>query len=175
LKEAVRRSAPATTIVARPFVYARGNTVKIAIASQNRREVTAHAGQCRRFWVVDLGADAPGVRTLVELEPGQTFHASHAGASHPLDGIDVLIAGGMGMGLRTRLAATGVRSIVTGETDLERVLAAFAAGTLADTPSVPHGHHDHHDHHDHHVGEREAPSADADHGSGCGRCGCSHR
>jgi len=139
--------------------------VKVAIASQNRREVTAHAGQCRRFWVVDLGADAHGVRTLVELAPGQTFHESHSDAGHPLDGIDVLIAGGMGVGLRTRLAAKGIRSIVTGETDLERVLAAFAAGTLADTPSVPHvGHHDHH-----------AGEADGDDSDGCGHCGCSHR
>lgn len=144
--------------------------MKIAIASQNRKEVTAHAGQCRRFWVVDLGADANRARALVELEPGQTFHHSHSGGSHPLDGIDVLIAGGMGAGLRARLAAKGVRSIVTGETDLERVLAAFAAGTLADTPSAPHDAH-----HDHHAGEGEARGADGDHGGGCGRCGCSHR
>lgn len=150
--------------------------MKIAIASQNRREVTAHAGQCRRFWVVDLGADPRQARTLVELEPGQTFHDSHADARHPLDGIDVLIAGGMGAGLRTRLAAKGIRSIVTAETDLERVLAAFAAGTLADTPSAPHdADHDHHHHHHHHVGEGEALGANSDHGGGCGRCGCSHR
>jgi predicted Fe-Mo cluster-binding NifX family protein len=152
------------------FVHRRGNALKIAIASQNRREVTAHAGQCRRFWVVDLGADPRQARTLVELEPGQTFHESRADAGHPLDGIDVLIAGSMGPGLRTRLAAKGIRSIVTGETNLERVLAAFAAGALADTPSARHDAH-----HDHRVGDSEALSAESDHGGGCGRCGCSHR
>ena len=139
--------------------------MKIAIASQNRRQVTAHAGQCRRFWVVDSDADPREPRTFVELEPAQTFHESHAGASHPLDGIGVLIAGGMGAGLRSRLAAKGVRCIVTAETDIERVLAAFAAGTLADAP--PQG--DCHDHHHPKAG------AHGPHGGGPSHCGCGHR
>jgi predicted Fe-Mo cluster-binding NifX family protein len=138
--------------------------VKIAIASQNGREVTAHAGQCRRFWVVDIGADPREARALVELAPGQTFHESHSSASHPLDGIEVLVAGGMGTGLRSRLAAKGVRCIVTPETEIERVLAAFAAGTLADTP--PQG--DCHDH-DHLTADGHGR-----HGGGRGHCGCGH-
>lgn len=140
--------------------------MKIAIASQNRREVTAHAGQCRRFWVIDFGAVPQPARSLVELEPGQTFHDSQAGAEHPLDGIDVLIAGGMGTGLRARLAAKGIRSIVTAETDIERVLLAFADGSLADAPAQGGDRHDH----DHGSG-----SGHRHHGAGCGHCGCGHR
>jgi predicted Fe-Mo cluster-binding NifX family protein len=28
--------------------------MKIAVTSQNRREITEHAGRCRRFWVFDV-------------------------------------------------------------------------------------------------------------------------
>lgn len=31
--------------------------MKIAIASQNRREITGHTGHCRRFWIYDIGSD----------------------------------------------------------------------------------------------------------------------
>jgi predicted Fe-Mo cluster-binding NifX family protein len=28
--------------------------MKIAIASQNQQKVTAHAGQCRKFWIYEI-------------------------------------------------------------------------------------------------------------------------
>lgn len=134
--------------------------MKIAIASQNRKEVTPHAGQCRRFWVLELAAGMPIKRDLVELDRDQTFHEGAHGAAHPLDGIDVLIAGGMGPGLRRRLAEKSIRTIVTGETDIDRVVASFLGGTLVDTPAVADT-----EGHDHGPG----------HGAGgCGSCGCSH-
>ena len=48
----------------------------IAVTSQNRREITKEA----------------------------SFHDSSPHAAHPLDGVDMLIAGGMGSGLQARLA-----------------------------------------------------------------------
>jgi hypothetical protein len=50
--------------------------MKIAVTSQNRREITKEA----------------------------SFHDSSRHAAHPLDGVDMLIAGGMGSGLQARLA-----------------------------------------------------------------------
>lgn len=43
-------------------------------------------------------------------------------AEHPLDGVDLLIAGGMGDGLQARLARKGIEAVVTTERDPERAV-----------------------------------------------------
>ena len=68
--------------------------MKIAVASQNRQQVTGHAGQCRRFWIVEIADQAVVGRVLVELEREETFHATGGGLPPALQGIDRLIAGG---------------------------------------------------------------------------------
>ena len=79
--------------------------MKIAVTSQNRREITEHAGRCRNFWVFDVEDGRVAGRNLLELPKEASFHDSSPHAVHPLDGVDVLIAGGMGSGLQARLRA----------------------------------------------------------------------
>ncbi len=122
--------------------------MKIAVTSQDRKTVTAHAGMCRRFWIyaVDDGQQT-GAKTLLELSKEQSLHESHGTGPHPLDAVDVLIAGGMGSGLADRLARQGIRALVTAETNPDSAVAAFVAGrleTLAAQCREGHGHH--HDH-----------------------------
>jgi predicted Fe-Mo cluster-binding NifX family protein len=122
--------------------------MKIAVTSQDRKTITAHAGMCRRFWIyaVDDGQQT-GVKTLLELSKEQSLHESHGAGPHPLDAVDVLIAGGMGGGLADRLARRGIQAVVTAENDPDRAVAAFVAGrleTLAAQCRDGHGHH--HDH-----------------------------
>jgi predicted Fe-Mo cluster-binding NifX family protein len=122
--------------------------MKIAVTSQDRKTITAHAGMCRRFWIytVDDGQQS-GARTLLELPKEQSLHESHDAGPHPLDAVDVLIAGGMGSGLADRLARRGIRALVTSETDPDSAVAAFVAGrleTLAAQCREGHGHHHHH-------------------------------
>jgi predicted Fe-Mo cluster-binding NifX family protein len=124
--------------------------MKIAVASQNRKTVTGHAGKCRRFWIYDIEAGVAKGRQLLDLRREQSFH-EHAGAEpHPLHGVQVLITGGMGEGLARRLASMGIEGLVTTETDPDRAVSAFLAGTLPlgqpeahGEPLHPHG-HDHH-------------------------------
>jgi predicted Fe-Mo cluster-binding NifX family protein len=62
--------------------------MKIAVTSQNRREITEHAGRCRNFWVFDVEDGRVASRSLLELPRGDSFHDSspHAhGADHGLD------------------------------------------------------------------------------------------
>ncbi|MCU0841740.1 MAG: NifB/NifX family molybdenum-iron cluster-binding protein [Thiobacillaceae bacterium] len=104
--------------------------MKIAVASQNRKDVTGHAGKCRRFWVYEIaGRDVVG-RSLLELPIDQSLHASHGADRQPLDGVNVLISTGMGSGLRHRLRQRGIEALVTIETDPDRAVAAYLAGTL---------------------------------------------
>jgi predicted Fe-Mo cluster-binding NifX family protein len=51
--------------------------MRIAVASQNRKTVTGHAGKCRKFWIYDTdGAEVLG-KILLELPMEQSFHESH--------------------------------------------------------------------------------------------------
>ena len=120
--------------------------MKIALTSQNRKEVTGHAGQCRNFWIAELDERKVVSRSLVELERTETFHETGDGFPQALQGIDMLISGGMGPGLRQRLAARGIAAIVTTETDVERAIAGVLAGTLTDeaaAQAAAAGCHDH--------------------------------
>jgi predicted Fe-Mo cluster-binding NifX family protein len=128
--------------------------MKIAVASQNRRTITGHAGKCRKFWIYHL---EPGViphKELLELPREQSFHDSSPHDAHPLDDIQVLIAGGMGSGLQQRLAAKGIQSLITPETDPDKAVTDFLEGTLVREAPHPHFQHGGHHGHGHHCGCR---------------------
>lgn len=129
--------------------------MKIAVASQNRKTVTGHAGKCRKFWVYETDGAQVLDKTLLELPLDQSFHASH-GQPHPLDDVHVLICGGMGQGLVNRLQARGIQGLITTETDPDRVIEAYLAGTLPLGELESHG-EDHDHHHEHHHGQHHAP------------------
>lgn len=127
--------------------------MKIAIASQNRKTVTGHAGKCRKFWVYDIAGSEIRSKELLELPIEQSFHESDHAAPHPLDGVNVLIAGGMGMGLQNRLKQKGILAVSTAETDPDRAVAAWLDGSLIELPPEAHEHEHEHEHghgHGHH-------------------------
>lgn len=107
---------------------------KIAVTSADRDHVTGHAGKCRRFYLVDVEDDAVRNFAFVELEEHQTLHALlHEGGAegpHPLDGIEVLISGGMGQGLARRLEGRSIQPVITPETDVEQAVRSFLSGSL---------------------------------------------
>lgn len=119
--------------------------MQIAISSQNRKTITAHAGKCRNFWVYDIVQGRVSDKRLLVLPLEQTFHASHHDGAAPLDGINVLITGSLGNGLYRRLRERGIQSIVTAEDDPDSAVNAFLAGKLP-TLSIAHDDtcHDHH-------------------------------
>jgi predicted Fe-Mo cluster-binding NifX family protein len=114
------------------------DVMKIAIASQNRRTITEHAGRCRKFWIYAVEDNQITRKTLLELPKEQSFHDSSPHDPHPLDDAQVLIAGGMGHGLFRRLERKGITGIVTLETDPEKAVIVYLAGTLA--VGSPHAH-----------------------------------
>lgn len=114
--------------------------MKIAVASQNRRTIMEHAGRCRKFWIYETEQDKVVRKELLELPKEQSFHDSSPHASHPLDEVQVLIAGGMGHGLSHRLTHKGIVGIVTPETDPDRAVTAYLDGSLA---VLSPGSHDH--------------------------------
>jgi predicted Fe-Mo cluster-binding NifX family protein len=120
--------------------------MKVAVTSQNRRDITEHAGRCRNFWVFDVDDGVILDSSLLELPKEASFHDSSPHAAHPLDGVDVLIAGGMGDGLKARLARRGIEAIVTTETQPERAVQAWLKGCLPVGEPRPHQHRAEHPH-----------------------------
>lgn len=129
----------------------------IALTCQNRREITAHAGQCRNFLIVEVQDGHIGEPRLLELPREASLHHSAHDQPHPLDQVDWLVSGGMGDGLRRRLAQRGVQTRLTTERDPLQAVRRLLQGDLPDE-AVPH---------DDGPGHGEA----AGHG-GCGHCNC---
>jgi predicted Fe-Mo cluster-binding NifX family protein len=114
--------------------------VKIAVTSQNRRTITEHAGRCRIFWLYQAEQGKVTGKALLRLPREQCFHDSSPHEPHPLDEVQVLIAGGMGHGLLRRLAMKGITGLVTTETDPDKAVAAYLAGSLESGSPCLHAH-----------------------------------
>lgn len=144
--------------------------MKIAVGSQNRKTVTEHAGRTRRFAIWHAQADAEPVQgEWIELPRELTFHEFRGEGAHPLDEVDVLIVGSAGPGFARRLAARGVTVVQTAETDPQKAVRDYLAGTLAPAAEHSHDHGQGHDHphaHEHH----HAHGHHHDEGGGCHGC-----
>ncbi|MGC2781374.1 MAG: NifB/NifX family molybdenum-iron cluster-binding protein [Bradyrhizobium sp.] len=108
----------------------------VAIASQNFRTVTSHAGMTRRFMIFEVQPDRePEEINRLDLPRGQSIHEHAGNDPHPLDYVDVVIAGSAGPGFVDRMASHGVKAVATAETDPVQAIAKFLAGTLP--PPLP--------------------------------------
>ena len=114
--------------------------MKIAVASQNRREITDHTGRCRKFWIYEIENETIANKELLELAKEQSFHDSSPNAPSPLDNVQILIAGGMGTGLVCRLENRGIKPLITPETNPDKAVEDYLKGTLMTKPAEPHEH-----------------------------------
>ena len=127
--------------------------MNIAVASQNRQDITEHAGRCRKFWIYRISEGSAVGKELLELPKEQSFHDSSPHDPHPLDGVQVLIAGNFGVGLAARLESKGIKPVITPEMDPDRAIAAYLDGSLETRPPGPHHHEGEDCEHDCHCGE----------------------
>jgi predicted Fe-Mo cluster-binding NifX family protein len=112
--------------------------MKLAVTSQNFRTVTGHAGMTRRFLVYQAsGAGEVAELERLDLPKDMAFHG-FAGERHPIDGVDVLITAGAGEGFHRKMAARGIRVVVTGQPDPVQAVREVLEGRT--TPPAPHEH-----------------------------------
>jgi predicted Fe-Mo cluster-binding NifX family protein len=102
--------------------------MRIAIASKDFTEVSNHAGQTRHWLVYD--SDRPDVPEQISLEKNQLIHHFQDDGPHPLDGVELVIAGSAGDGFFRHMAKRGAEVVLTGEKDAKRALAAVLAGEV---------------------------------------------
>jgi len=104
----------------------------IAVASQNGRTVTPHAGKTRRFLLFTAAADGTVTEAgRYELPKAMTLHGWPRSRPHPLFGVDVVVVGSAGENFKQKLAEAGVRTVVDEGAPVleaaERAVAALAA------------------------------------------------
>ena len=114
--------------------------MKIAVASQNRREITDHNGRCRKFWIYEVDNGTIASKELLELPKEQSFHDSSPHEPSPLDDVQVLIAGGMGTGLIRRLENMGIEALITTEINPDKAVEDYLNGSLVTETAEPHEH-----------------------------------
>ncbi|SIO45829.1 Predicted Fe-Mo cluster-binding protein, NifX family [Rhodovulum sp. ES.010] len=117
--------------------------MRIAVASQNFRTVTSHAGRTRRFFVFEAHPDAPAREVdRIDLPRGMALHDFHGEGHHPLYEAEAIIAGSVGEGFHRRMAARGIAAVATAETDPAEAARAYVEGRLAPAPPHDHDHAD---------------------------------
>jgi len=114
--------------------------MKVAVASQNRREITGHTGRCRKFWIYEIESKKIINKQLLELAKEQCFHDSSPQEPSLLDDTQVLIAGGMGEGLVRRLENKGITALITAEIDPDKAVSDYLKGALLTHAAEQHEH-----------------------------------
>jgi hypothetical protein len=112
--------------------------MKIAVATKDWASVAGHAGQARCWLLYDLaghlaGEALPSPRR-VELAKDQLFHHFSDDGPHPLDGVEIIVAGSAGDGFVRHMRKRGADVLTTGETDPARALARIMAGEALPDP-----------------------------------------
>ncbi len=112
--------------------------MKIAIATKDWATVSGHAGQARCWLLYDLvpgpeGAPLPAP-ARVELTKEQVLHNFRDGGAHPLDGVEIVVAGSAGDGFIRHMQKRGAEVLLTGETDPSAALTRILAGEALPDP-----------------------------------------
>src|SRR5512142_432098 len=112
--------------------------MKIAVTSQNFRNVTGHPGKSRRFVIFDIRTpcDPPEVAWL-DLPMEMSLH-EFSGEQHPLDDMDVILTASAGQGFIAKLAQRGVKVVTCGESDPRKAVRDYMNGTVK--RANPHAH-----------------------------------
>ncbi len=135
--------------------------MKIAVTSQNFQTITPHAGKTRRFLVYEsIEGSEPVEIDRLDLPKEMAIHEFHGDGPHPLDAMDLVVAGSYGEGFAARMAARGITIVATDHTDpvtaVKDYVARIRSGEEIRTGpgACGHGHgHEHgHDHPEHRPG-----------------------
>jgi len=127
--------------------------MKIAIASDDRKTISAHFGRTRGFVIFEIEG-----KEIKKQEYRDNTFTSHArgleGANHAINrhgpiiealkDCQVIISHGMGRRIYDDLKNAGIEVFVTDEIDVKSALNLFIAGQLMDRPELgcSHNHQD---------------------------------
>lgn len=104
--------------------------MKFAVASEDFQSISGHAGHAARFLVFEaVAGKTPTEIARIDLNEDQTIHNFQGGA-HPLDGVEVLIAGSAGGCFIERMKARGITTVVARGFSPTDAVAAYLTGAI---------------------------------------------
>ena len=118
--------------------------MRIAVSSQNKIQVTGHAGKTSRFWLYTIDGDNKiSEKKLLELPKEDIMHirfhqSENPYAPHPLFNMDIIITGGAGQGFVRRFAQFDVEVVISHEQDPDTAVHKLLDGSL--DKLTPHNH-----------------------------------
>ena len=132
-------------------------TTHIALPTEDGTTLCQHFGRARYYKVVEI-TDGKVVATELRdkfahvcgdptMDSGLTHEEIHSKLADAAHGCDTVIAGGMGQGAMDALTAAGMKVIQTDMVNLDDIVAAYTAGTLANAAGQMHCCHHEGDHH----------------------------
>lgn len=105
--------------------------MKFAVVSDDYKTVSGHAGHATRFLVFEANKEKTPVEVArIDLREEQTIH-NFQGGKHPLDGVEVLIAGSAGGCFVERMRERGIVTAVAPSMAPATAITAYLTGTIA--------------------------------------------
>ena len=132
--------------------------MKIAAITDDGKTISQHFGRARYYLVVTVEdgkvltqerRDKEGHHTFAPQEamehPVSSPHGfdpasrnRHAQMLATIQDCQVLLAGGMGLGMQRNLEEVGIRPVLTDARDIQEAVQAFVDGRLAERPDLAH-------------------------------------
>jgi predicted Fe-Mo cluster-binding NifX family protein len=104
--------------------------MKFAVASEDFQSISGHAGHAARFLVYEAETGKEPIEIArIDLNENQTIHNFQGGA-HPLDNVEVLIAGSAGGCFVDRMKKRGITTVVAQDITPTAAVAAYMTGLL---------------------------------------------
>lgn len=114
-------------------------------AAQDGATIATHGGRSRSFLLFDAekGGD-PVAAGRLDLAEDMVLHLHGDGKPHPIDAVQVVVAGTSGQGFVNHMRRRGIEPVVTAESDPVQAIRDYFAGAVkpAPAPEHPHAHHE---------------------------------
>ncbi len=112
--------------------------MKIAIATKDFTTVSGHAGQARHWLLYDLSQHRSSqllpAPQRIDLAKEEVLHVFADDRPHPLDGVDIVVAGSAGDGFIRHMKKRGAEVLLTGEADPAVAITRILAGEALPDP-----------------------------------------
>jgi predicted Fe-Mo cluster-binding NifX family protein len=106
--------------------------MKIAVPTKDWSTISGHAGQSQCWMVYDLTLQRAGdplpAPARIELVKEQLPHYFKDDGPHPLDGVEIILAGSAGDGFVRHMKKRGADVLLTGEADPATAIKHVIAG-----------------------------------------------
>ena len=109
--------------------------IKIAVSSQNKKTISAHAGACRNYYIYEIENDKIVNKSLLELAKNETlkytFHEDESeNPQNKLFEVNIILTGGIGAGATAKLALRDIKAYVIEEENPDTAVALIIKGEL---------------------------------------------